>query len=86
MNDDIRQVLVFLTLSEILLLVSVIELACAHWYNIFRGTFDNKADNVAVLTLESISDSHSLAVRAEGDPKLKLLMLLSLNKLSFGSP
>lgn len=81
LNDDIRQVLVFLTLSEILLLVSVVELACAHWYNIFRGTFDNKAYNMAVLTLESISDSHSLAVGAEGDPKLKLLMLLSLNKL-----
>ena len=36
---------------------------------------------MAVLTLESICDSHSLAVRAEGNPKLKILMLLTLNKL-----
>ena len=36
---------------------------------------------MAVLTLESICDSHSLAVRAEGDPKHKSLMLLTLNKL-----
>jgi len=36
---------------------------------------------MAVFTLESICNSHSLAVRAEGDPKLKLLLLFALDKL-----
>ena len=62
-------------------MVAVIELACAHWDDIFRGTFDNETDNMAVLTLESVCASHSLAVRAEGDPEHKSLLLLTLNKL-----
>jgi hypothetical protein len=59
-------------------LVEVIELAVAHWDNIFRGAFHDETDNIVI---ESISDSHSLAVRAEGDPEHELPLIFALDEL-----
>lgn len=61
-------------------LLEIVHVGAAHLGDEFGGTLDNKTDGLGVF-LKSVSDSHSLAVRAEGNPKHELLRVFALNKL-----
>ena len=57
-----------------------IKFAVAHGHNVLWGTLNNEADGIGAV-LEGVSNGHSLAVRAERNPKLEDVVTLTLDKL-----
>ena len=61
------------------LLGKAIKLGAAERHNLFGSALDDEAHMVWVV-FEGVGHGHSFAVRAEGDPQLKDVVALALNK------
>ena len=56
-----------------------VKSTCAHWDNDFGGTLNDDTGSLALV--ESVGDSHALAIRAERNPELEVVLVFTLNEL-----
>lgn len=81
-DDSAREIVLSIVsgTSEAGLLIVHIEFGTAHGDNGFGGTLDDDASGIGSI-LECVSDSHDLALGAEGNPELECnLLRLALDK------
>ena len=81
-DDGAREIVLSIVLvaTETDLLIVHVEFGTAHGDDGFGSTLDDEASGIGSI-LESVSDSHDLALGAEGNPELELnLLRLALDK------